>query len=74
MLAVVFVPADDWFLFEYYEAAFEPTRWATVCSRSEGFAKLEWVLNKRLRGSGGERQVTDDPRRSTKLAAGVVCH
>jgi len=48
MLAVRFVPADDWFLFEYYEAAYEPKPWATVCAASEGFAKLEWVFNKRL--------------------------
>ena len=49
MLAVSFVPADDWFLFEYFEAAFEPTPWATVAARSEGFTKLEWVLHNRLR-------------------------
>jgi hypothetical protein len=49
MLAVSFVPAEDWFLFEYYEAAYEPKPWATLGAASEGFAKLEWVLNKRLR-------------------------
>jgi hypothetical protein len=49
MLAVSFVPADDWFLFEYYEAAQEPKPWATCCAPDEGFAKLEWVLNRRLR-------------------------
>ena len=49
MLGVSFVPEDDWFLFEYYEAAFAPKPWATVSAASEGFAKLEWVLNKRLR-------------------------
>lgn len=49
MLAVSFVPEDDWLLFEYYEAAYEPTPWATCCAPSEAFAKLAWVLNRRLR-------------------------
>jgi hypothetical protein len=49
MLAVSYVPADNWFLFEYHEAAYEPRPWATVCAASDGFAKLEWVLNRRLR-------------------------
>ena len=29
MLAISFDPAEDWFLFEYYEAAYEPKPWAT---------------------------------------------
>ena len=49
MLAVSFVPEDDWFLFEYYQAAYDPKPWATCCATDEGFAKLEWVLNRRLR-------------------------
>jgi hypothetical protein len=51
MLAVSFVPADDWFLFEYFEAAYayRPKPWATICAASEGFEKLEWVLQSRLR-------------------------
>jgi aminoglycoside 6'-N-acetyltransferase I len=64
MLAVSFVPEDDWFLFEYFEAAYDPKPWATCCARDEGFAKLEWVLNRRLRwfkrpeaGSGGIMKV-----------------
>jgi hypothetical protein len=49
MLTISFVPADNWFLFEYFETTYEPKPWATVCTPAEGFAKLEWVLNKRLR-------------------------
>ena len=49
MLAVSFVPEDDWFLFEYFEAAYDPEPWATCCAVDEGFAKLEWVLTRRLR-------------------------
>jgi hypothetical protein len=49
MLAVRFVPEDDWFLFEYYEAAYSPKPWATCSPATEGFATLEWVLCKRLR-------------------------
>ena len=52
MLAVSYVPEEDWFLFEYYQAALEPKPWATACAASEGFAKLERVLCKRLRWFG----------------------
>lgn len=49
MLAVSDQTGEGWFLFEYYEAAREPKPWATACEASEGFARLEWVLSKRLR-------------------------
>ena len=52
MLAVSYLPEEDWFLLEYYEAAREPEPWATACAASEGFAKLESVLCKRLRWFG----------------------
>jgi hypothetical protein len=49
MLAVSYEPKEDWFLFEYFEATWQPEPWATACAAPEGFAKLEWVLCKRLR-------------------------
>ena len=62
VLSISFVPADDWFLFDYHEAAFAPNPWATVSTSMDGFAKLEWVLSKRLRWFR-----TDSPRRSDAL-------
>jgi hypothetical protein len=51
VLAVSYMPEEDWFLFEFYEAvqSLRPKPWATACATPAGFAKLEWVLNKRLR-------------------------
>jgi hypothetical protein len=49
MLAVSYVCEEEWFLFEYYEAAQKSKPWATASAAADGFAELERVLRKRLR-------------------------
>ena len=49
VLAVSYVPEEDWFPFEYHEAARGPRPWATACAVAEGLAELEWGLTRRLR-------------------------
>lgn len=62
-LIVRFDPSERRFVFEYSEASPHPrpSPWATCCSASEGYAKLEWILHKRLRWfrpSGAPRRET----------------
>ena len=55
MLAVSFVPEDDWFLFEYFEAAYDPSPGRPVVPMTRGSRNWSGCSTDACGGSNGQR-------------------